>query len=41
MNLVPERPKRKHGNHVDKTPRAIIKHIELNCGNNTLAVDDG
>ena len=31
----------KQGYLVDKTPRAIIKHNELTCGNNTLAVDDG
>ena len=29
------------GNLVDKTPRAIIKHVELKCGNDTLAGDDG
>ena len=39
--MVSERPKQKQGNLVNKTPTAIIRHIKLNCGNNTLDVDDG
>ena len=40
-SLVFERPKPKQGKLVDKTPGATIKHTELKCGNDTLAVDDG
>ena len=40
-SLASERPKPKQGKLVDKTPWATIKHTELTCGNDTLAVDDG
>ena len=36
-----ERPKPKQGKLVDKTAGYTIKHTELKCGNDTLAVDDG
>ena len=36
-----ERPEPKQGKLVDKTPGATIKHTELKCRNDTLAVDDG
>ena len=39
--MVSERPEHKQGYLVDKTPRAIISYNELECGNNTLAFDDG
>ena len=39
--MVSERPEHKQGYLVDKTPRAIINYNELECGNNTLAFDDG
>ena len=39
--MVSERPKTKQGKLDDKTPGATVKHTELKCGNDTLAVDDG